>query len=271
MEEAKSNPSSAPKETSYANDSSQKRKPSKMTSKVQPPTKKRKDNPPKRTLPSDDHGSKEQGTSHLQEAGEISKGKAEASMEMKVEGVSQGGNTSSTQPKPYFYSDKCTAYMSNIDLTATEMHVRRFFADIGGVADIRLLRDRFTKKSRGLAYVDFLDKEHLEAAIRKNKQKLLSKKVSIAYSDPSKSKKNREAGTTSKGQDKLPSGGDHDEKMSVDEKEAPKGDAKITGKSTLFAPRSVIKPLGWNKSEKPDVAAEELKSNDDFRNLLLKK
>uniref|UniRef100_A0ACD5WV14 Uncharacterized protein n=1 Tax=Avena sativa TaxID=4498 RepID=A0ACD5WV14_AVESA len=275
QEEAKSNPSSAPKETSYANDSSQKRKPSKMTSKVQPPAKKRKDNPPKRTLPSDDHGSKEQDTnSHLQEAGEISKGKAEASMEMKVEGVSQGGNTSSTQPKPYFYSDKCTAYMSNIDLTATEMHIRRFFADIGGVADIRLLRDRFTKKSRGLAYVDFLDKEHLEAAIRKNKQKLLSKKVSIAYSDPSKSKKNREAGTASKGQDKLPSGGDHDEKAPADgtsEKEVPKGDAKITGRSTLFAPRSLIKPLGWNKSEKPDVAVEELKSNDDFRNLLLKK
>lgn len=53
---------------------------------------------------------------------------------------------------------------------------------------------------QGLAYVDFLDKEHLEAAIKKNKQKLLSKKVSIAHSDPSKSKKNREAGTSSKGQ-----------------------------------------------------------------------
>ena len=52
---------------------------------------------------------------------------------------------------------------------------------------------------QGLAYVDFSDKDHLEAAIRKNKQKLLSKKVSIAPSDPSKSKKNREAGTSSKG------------------------------------------------------------------------
>ena len=56
---------------------------------------------------------------------------------------------------------------------------------------------------QGIAYVDFLDKEHLEAAIRKNKHKLLSKKVSIAHSDPSKSKKNREAGTTSKGQGML--------------------------------------------------------------------
>ncbi|XP_051200677.1 uncharacterized protein [Lolium perenne] len=275
QQEVKSDPSSAPKETSYANDSSQKRKASKMTSKVQPPAKKRKDVPPKKMAPSDVHGSKDQSTnSDLQEAGEVSRGKAEASMEMKAEGVNQGGNTSSNQPKPHVYRDKCTAYVSNIDFTATEVDIRRFFSDIGGVTDIRLLRDRFTKKSRGLAYVDFSDKEHLEAAIRKNKQKFLSKKVSVAYSDPSKSKKNREAGIASKGQDKLPSGGDHDEKAPADgssEKEMPKGDTKMTGKSTLFAPRSVIKPLGWNKSEKPDVAAEELKSNDDFRNLLLKK
>ena len=53
---------------------------------------------------------------------------------------------------------------------------------------------------QGLAYVDFSDNEHVEAAIKKNRQKLLGKKVSIARSDPSKSKKNREAGPFSKGQ-----------------------------------------------------------------------
>jgi hypothetical protein len=118
QQEVKSDPSSAPKETSYANDSSQKRKASKMTSKVQPPAKKRKDVPPKKMAPSDVHGSKDQSTnSDLQEAGEVSRGKAEASMEMKAEGVNQGGNTSSNQPKPHVYRDKCTAYVSNIDFT----------------------------------------------------------------------------------------------------------------------------------------------------------
>jgi hypothetical protein len=34
----------------------------------------------------------------------------------------------------------------------------------------------------------------------------------------------------------------------------------------------VVKPLGWTqKDEKSDVGAEELKSNEEFRNLLLKK
>lgn len=52
---------------------------------------------------------------------------------------------------------------------------------------------------QGLAYVDFSDNKHLEAALQKNKQRLLGKKVSIARSDPSKSKKSREAGPSSKG------------------------------------------------------------------------
>ncbi|KAI4969715.1 hypothetical protein ZWY2020_000629 [Hordeum vulgare] len=67
---AKSDPSSAPGETSYANDSSQKRKPCQMTSKVQPPAKKRKYKP-RKTVSSDDHRLKEQSAdSRLQEAGE---------------------------------------------------------------------------------------------------------------------------------------------------------------------------------------------------------
>ncbi|PNX57591.1 squamous cell carcinoma antigen recognized by T-cells 3-like protein, partial [Trifolium pratense] len=36
----------------------------------------------------------------------------------------------------------------------------------------------------GLAYVDFLDDEHLVAAVAKNKNTLLGKKLSIARSDP---------------------------------------------------------------------------------------
>jgi hypothetical protein len=52
---------------------------------------------------------------------------------------------------------------------------------------------------QGLAYVDFSDNEHLEAAIKKNKHKLLGKKVSVARSDPSRGKKSQEGGPFSKG------------------------------------------------------------------------
>ncbi|BAF22752.1 uncharacterized protein [Oryza sativa Japonica Group] len=260
-----------PKETT-GSDFSQKRKSSKIPTKQQPPAKKKKDNPPKSAVLSDDHGSKEQiSTGHVK-TGEVSGEKTQASMEVNLVDGSRRENTASKESKSNFYSDKCTAYMSNIDLTANEEHIRRFFSDIGGVTAIRLLRDKFTKKSRGIAYVDFSDNEHLEAAIRKNKHKLLAKKVSVARSDPSKGKKNREAGSFSKDQATSGDRGETAEFANRPDKEIPKDKPTITGKNTFAAPRSVVKPLGWTqKDEKSDVGAEELKSNEEFRNLLLKK
>lgn len=42
---------------------------------------------------------------------------------------------------------------------------------------------------QGLAYVDFVDDEHLAAAIAKNRNMFLGKKISIARSNPKKGKK----------------------------------------------------------------------------------
>lgn len=42
---------------------------------------------------------------------------------------------------------------------------------------------------KGLAYVDFVDEEHLAAAVAKNKRILLGKKLSVTRSDPKKSRK----------------------------------------------------------------------------------
>lgn len=42
---------------------------------------------------------------------------------------------------------------------------------------------------KGLAYVDFSDDAHLAAAVAKNKQTLLGKRLSIARSDPKHGKR----------------------------------------------------------------------------------
>lgn len=52
----------------------------------------------------------------------------------------------------------------------------------------------FVDVLKGLAYVDFSDDEHLAAAVSKNKQMLLGKKVSVAQSDPKQSKKDGRKG-----------------------------------------------------------------------------
>lgn len=39
-------------------------------------------------------------------------------------------------------------YGNNHDLQTTDEDIRAFFSDVGGVAAIRILRDKFTGKSR---------------------------------------------------------------------------------------------------------------------------
>ncbi|KAL4337537.1 hypothetical protein AHAS_Ahas12G0120100 [Arachis hypogaea] len=68
------------------------------------------------------------------------------------------------------YSDQCTAFFfSNLHLKTNYEHIRNFFSGVGGVVSIRILNDKFTGKLRALTYVDFLDDEHLTAALAKNK------------------------------------------------------------------------------------------------------
>ncbi|KAJ6394975.1 hypothetical protein OIU77_024064 [Salix suchowensis] len=64
-------------------------------------------------------------------------------------------------------------YSPNSKEGANSEDIRKFFSDVGG----------------GLAYVDFVDDEHLTSAITKNKQMLFGKRLSIARSDPKQSRR----------------------------------------------------------------------------------
>ncbi|KAD4179650.1 hypothetical protein R6Q59_031994 [Mikania micrantha] len=155
------------------------------------------------------------------------------------------------------YTDQCTAFVSNLNVKANSEDLRGFFSDVGGVGAIRILMDKFTKKSRGLAYVDFCDDTHLEAAVAKNKQMLLGKKLSIARSDP-------------KGKRKGPAGAGH--KTSTTERQGEDGNLKLKGRNTFAVPRA----LGWSKptsstSSGAGGGEEKPKSNEELRKLLLNK
>ncbi|XP_077224012.1 EMBRYO DEFECTIVE 140 isoform X2 [Tasmannia lanceolata] len=200
------------------------------------------------------------------------------------------GDSTSTEANPNFYTDECTAFITNISLEAKEDHLRDFFSDGGGVTAIRLLRDKFTGRSRGLAYVDFSDDAHLAAAITKNRQKLLGQNLNIARSDPKQSKKRASSGSSTargRGRGKL-SGNDHggsgESKRSAEvSKEsrshnAPSsvshrrgGHVQLMERNTFAVPRAVVRPLGWSNNEpKVEQGEENPKSNDEFRKLLKK-
>ncbi|XP_021751475.1 squamous cell carcinoma antigen recognized by T-cells 3-like isoform X2 [Chenopodium quinoa] len=180
------------------------------------------------------------------------------------------------------YTDQCTAFISNLDPKANYEDLRKFFSDVGGVQSIRILKHRDTGKSRGLAYVDFSDDAHLDAAVGKNRQWLLKKKLSIARSDPSRNK-NQSAIRHEVDRDgsKIPSGDqprtdrNNSSELSVDQSSSSKGHdidrVQLKGKNTFAVPRNV-RPLGFKAIKPKDEGDDEKpKSNDEFRNLLLKK
>ncbi|CAK9177694.1 unnamed protein product [Ilex paraguariensis] len=172
--------------------------------------------------------------------------------------------------KPRQYKDQCTAFISNLSLKATNKDLQDFFSDVGGVAAIRILTDKFTKKSRGLAYVDFSDNAHLAAAVAKNKHNLLGKSLSIARSDPNQRKKRGSAGdsvqTAYGNSERTRKGGHGDDTV------------QLQGKNTFAVPRAVRPlPLGWTtkgkqKTEGSEEGGGDEKpiSNDEFRKMFLK-
>ncbi|KAF8016112.1 hypothetical protein BT93_H1598 [Corymbia citriodora subsp. variegata] len=180
---------------------------------------------------------------------------------------------SAPDTKSKAYTDQCTAFISNLDLKANNHHIREFFSDGGGVGEIRILHDKFTGKSRGLAYVDFIDDAHLAAAVAKNKFMLLGKKLSIARSEPKKSRKestghsdHAESGiSTSKGS--MAS-----QKTNYSTSKGRGEQVQLTGKNTFARPRS-LEPLGWgaNKPRTNEAEDEKPRSNDEFRQMFLKK
>ncbi|XP_021298484.1 squamous cell carcinoma antigen recognized by T-cells 3 [Herrania umbratica] len=188
--------------------------------------------------------------------------------------------------KTRLYTDQCTVFISNLDYKAKYEDLRQFFSDVGGITSMRILHDRFTGKSRGLAYVDFVDDEHLAAAVMKNKQMLHGKKLSIARSNPKQRKKesfvlNAPGGHVDASSNRSGIDGSSASKESV---ESPKGSRvpqstaskrvenfQLKGKNTFAVPRNV-RPLGWtsNKPETREEGDEKPKSNDEFRKMFMK-
>ncbi|CAJ1963814.1 unnamed protein product [Sphenostylis stenocarpa] len=211
----------------------------------------------------------------------------------KVEGVNLKNNKMDDTPsgqqfsheKNKTYSDQCTAFISNIHPTANYEHIRNFFNDVGGIVAIRILHDKFTGKSRGLAYVDFLDDEHLAAAVAKNKQKLIGKKLSIARSDPKRGGRESSnsktltghAHTTNHSGKKGSVSEETDDTYNGDIKDAKFSSRKqgndnilLRGKNTFAVPRNV-RPLGFT-ANKPiaEEGDEKPKSNEEFRKMFIR-
>ncbi|GFY94665.1 similar to EMBRYO DEFECTIVE 140 [Actinidia rufa] len=213
----------------------------------------------------------------------------------------QGSNIADEQPTAKRRKDTAPNKMKGHgEDKATYNDIHRFFSDVGGIVAIRILKDKYTGKSRGLAYVDFSDDAHLAAAVAKNKKMLMGKRLSIARSDPKQRRMRESSGrhtpaerdhgemaentkeqtsalgeSDSKDSSVVSEGASGSQPQSTNPRHED-GNVQLKGKNTFAVPRA-IRPLGWvdkNKS-KTEVAEqgddEKAKSNDEFRKMFLKK
>ncbi|KAI5658196.1 hypothetical protein M9H77_26989 [Catharanthus roseus] len=200
----------------------------------------------------------------------------------KLESTSRKETNNPSPKKPKHYNDQCTAFISNLNFKTTAEDLRAFFRDVGGVIEVRILKDKFTGKSRGLAYVDFAEDAHLAAALAKNKQNLQGKRLSIARSDPQGKRKGTvgRSNTSKHGAaDKQPSEAQSSDSKdsSVSHKETSQKHreeiVQLKGRNTFAMPRS-LRPLGWTKTEPggtEEAGDEKPKSNDEFRKMFVLK
>ncbi|KAL0364956.1 UNVERIFIED_CONTAM: Squamous cell carcinoma antigen recognized by T-cells 3 [Sesamum angustifolium] len=257
----------------------EKRKPPSSSTHEQSPAKRSKN------MAQDLKKTKENDKGHPRHSAEASEAAALDVNKAESAGLQESKDKSSKRSVPF--NDQCTAFVSNLSLQATDDDLRNFFADVGGVVAVRILKDKFTKKSRGLAYVDFSDDAHLAAAVEKNKQILLGKRLSILKSDPQGRKKAAGRGTRS---EHANAGKRINNAGKTDSQETSKGqnesqaqssrsrhdeDVQLKGRNTFAVPRNV-KPLGWSSRSKPQPEGDEEqedetpKSNDEFRKMFLK-
>ena len=80
--------------------------------------------------------------------------------------------------------DSQTAFVKNISWDVTEAELAEFFDGRGGTVSARIIKDRATGKSRGIAYVDFSEESALNAAIMKSGQELKGRAIDVQRSRP---------------------------------------------------------------------------------------
>ncbi|ONI22288.1 LOW QUALITY PROTEIN: hypothetical protein PRUPE_2G119000 [Prunus persica] len=165
--------------------------------------------------------------------------------------------------KTKVHADQCTAFVLNFPSKANEEHLHQIFGDVGGVVAIRILHDKFTGKPREMAFVDFSDDAHLVAAVAKNKQRLLGKKLSIGKKEHARGSESRESAETSNGSRA------HRALQSTHTRGS--DNVQLRGRNTFATPRNILS-LGQtaNKPKTEEQGDEKPKSNDELRNMFLK-
>lgn len=82
--------------------------------------------------------------------------------------------------------DTRTVFAYNLSTKADEREIYQFFSKVGVVQDVRIIYDRNTPRSKGMAYVEFKDKESVANALAATGQMLRNQVVMVKSSEAEK-------------------------------------------------------------------------------------
>jgi RNA-binding protein 23/39 len=94
------------------------------------------------------------------------------------------------EPADYTLTDeqreKRTIFVYNLSVETSEKQIALFFSKVGRIRDVKLIRDRFTNRSKGFGFVEFADASSIAEALRLTGKKLESSTVMVKSSDADK-------------------------------------------------------------------------------------
>ncbi|XP_068725679.1 RNA-binding protein 39-like [Montipora capricornis] len=86
--------------------------------------------------------------------------------------------------------DARTAFCMQLARNIRPRDLEEFFSKVGQVADVRIISDRNSRRSKGIAYVEFTDRSAVPLAINLSGHKLLGAPIMVM---PTQAEKNRAA------------------------------------------------------------------------------
>eukprot|EP01080_Neovahlkampfia_damariscottae_P004806 gene4806-8392_t len=82
--------------------------------------------------------------------------------------------------------EKRTIFVYNLSVETNEKQIALFFNKVGRIRDVKLIKDRFTNRSKGFGFVEFTEASSVEEALRLTGKKLDDHTVMVKTSDADK-------------------------------------------------------------------------------------